>query len=188
MTLDTAVTALHVLSAIFLVGHSFATPHLLSAIRGAPSVAALWPALRFGHDSARASPVAALVLLASGIWLGSGRWDEGWLWLSVVLWVVNTGLAVGVMQRTGERIAALASAAGDGPVPPEIDAVRRSERWTLAAELLVAYDLATLALMYVQPGLVGSLALAAAATIGPFARSALRARSAGGAADVPTAA
>lgn len=176
MSILAAVLVLHVLAAILLAGHSFATPLVLAAIRGAPTNATLRPLLLFARDSARASPIAALVLLGTGIWLGAGRWDEGWLQVSAALWLLNSALAGGVVKATGQRLAALVMPAGDGVVSPEADAVRRSPRWDLAAHAMIANDLALLLLMYVQPGLATSVAVTAGAAAAVLGFRALRTR------------
>jgi hypothetical protein len=77
--------------------------------------------------------------------------------VACALFAVNCALAVGVLQRTGERLAALASAA-HGPIPAEIDALRRSARWCASADVLLANDLAALFLMSAQPGPLGAVA------------------------------
>jgi hypothetical protein len=176
MSLHTAVLFLHVVAAVTLVGHSLGTPLVLAAIRAAPTVAALRPWLRFAHDSARVNPLAALVLLATGIQLGSGRWDEGWLQVACALFVWSTALAVGVVKATGERVAALAAADAEADISPALDTLRRSARWMLAADALVATDLATLFLMVAQPGLLVSVAVVVAANAGALGLRAVRNR------------
>lgn len=176
MNLHGAVLFLHVLAALVLVGHSLGTPLVLAAIRDAPTPPALLAWLRFARDSARVNPFAALVLLASGIQLGSGRWGEGWLQVACALFVVSAALAVGVVKATGERVAALAVAAGEGVVSPAVDELRRSPRWMLAADALIATDLATLFLMVVQPGLLASVALAVGANAAMLGVRAIQSR------------
>lgn len=178
MGLQFLVPFLHVLAAVVLFGHSLATPLVLAAMRDAPTTAALRPWLRFARDSARVNPLAAVVLLATGVRLGAGRWNEGWLQVACVLFVVDCALAIGVVKATGQRLAALAATAGDAGIPPVVDALRRSPRWTRAADLLVANDVAALLLMYAQPGLAGSVVVTAAATAGMLTFRALRDRKA----------
>ena len=180
MSLHTVALFLHVLAALLLVGHSVSTPLVLSSIRDAPTNAALRPWLLFARDSARASPIAALVLLASGIYLGTGRWDEGWLQVSTALWFVNSALAAGVVKATGQKVAALVMPAGDGPIPREADALRRSPRWDLGAHGMIANDLALLLLMYAQPGLLASVAIAGGSVAVVLGFRALRGRRAEG--------
>lgn len=174
--LQTSVPFLHVLSALLLVGHSVATPHVIGAIRGAPTVTALRPWLAFARDTARLNPLAALVLLATGVWLGRGRWDEGWLQVSAALWLVNSALAVRVVGGIGERIGSVLGSAGEPTIPVEVDALRNSARWEAGAWAMVAVDLATLVLMYAQPGLTGSLAVVAGAFAAVLGARALRSR------------
>jgi hypothetical protein len=159
MRLHVAVLFLHVLSAFVLVGHSLGTPFVLAAIRNAPTISALRSWLKFARDSGRVNPIVAFVLLGTGVQLGAGRWDEGWLQVAGALWLVSAALAAGVVRATGERVAALALADSDAIVSPSIDALRRSSGWTLAAHALIATDLATLFLMVAQPGLLVSVAI-----------------------------
>jgi hypothetical protein len=166
MPLHTSVVFLHVLSAIFLVGHSFGTPLVLATIRRAPTTGALRTWLGFARDSSRFNPPVALVLLGTGGWLGTGRWDEGWIGVAAALWVASTVLAVAIVKKVGEQVAALATGPADAPVPPAADALRRSTRWRLGAEGLIGCNLAALALMLFQPGLAGSVAVALGVTAG----------------------
>lgn len=176
MSLQSLVPFLHVLAAVFLFGHALTTPFVIVAIREAPTPSALWPWLRFARDSARLNPLAALLLLATGIWLGSGRWSEGWLQVACALFVVSSALAVGVVKGTGQRLAALAASADDAAISPAVDALRRSPRWTLAASLIIANQVCSLLLMYAQPGLLSSVAVTVAANAGVLALRALRDR------------
>jgi len=176
MSLHVAVLFLHVVAALVLVGHSLGTPLVLAAIRDAPTTAALLPWLRFAHHSARVNPFAAIVLLATGIQLGSGRWDEGWLLVSCALYVVNSALAVGVVKGTGQRVAALALADAGAAVSPALDTLRRSPRWALAADALIATGLATLFLMVAQPGLLASVAVAVGANAAMLGLRAIQGR------------
>lgn len=175
MTLQTGVPLLHVLAALLLVGHGLGTPLLIAAIRGAPTGAALRPWLLFARDGARLNPPAALVLLATGAWLGRGRWDEGWLQVSAALWLVNSALAVRVVGAVGQRIGMLVGTE-DGTIPLEADVLRYSVRWEAAAWAMIAVDLATLVLMYEQPGLAGAIAVVAGAFAAVFGARAVRSR------------
>lgn len=151
------VLFVHVLAAVVLVGHSLFAPFVHAAIRRATSPAALLGWLGLARDSARVNPLAALTLLATGVYLAAGRWSEGWLQVASVLFFVSSALAVGVVKATGERLARLAAASLERGLTDEIEALRHSPRWAIAADLLVANDLAALFLMVAQPGLVGSI-------------------------------
>jgi hypothetical protein len=158
MTVHALVLFAHVVAATVLVGGSLVAPFARHAIRDAPTLGALRPWLSFVRNSTRLHPLAALVLLASGVYLAAGRWSEGWLPVSTALFVVTSLVAVKAVGARGERIAALAASAGEGPIGPDIDALRRSAAWGVAGDVLVANDLAALFLMSVQPGLLASIA------------------------------
>jgi hypothetical protein len=182
MTVHSFVVFVHILAAVVLVGHTLFTPFVQAAVRDAPTLAALRRSLLLARDSGRASPIAALVVLATGLQLASGRWGEGWLPVALGIFVVSSVLAVGVVKATGERLGALAAAAGDGPVTKELESARRSGRWTTAVDALVANDLAMLFLMVVQPGLVASIAVTVGANAALLALRAVRDRRPGAAA------
>jgi hypothetical protein len=167
MTLYALVLFAHVLAAAVLVGSSLSAPALHGAIRRAATVAELRPWTRFARDAARLNPASAVVLLATGIYLASGRWTEGWIQVGLALFVVNSALAVRVVKGTLARLG-LAAASGEGAVTESLDALRRSVALEVATHLLIANDVAALYLMVAQPGLAASLAVtvvAAAAAI-----------------------
>jgi hypothetical protein len=173
------VLFVHVLAAVVLVGHSLFAPFVHAAIRKATSPAALLGWLGLARDSARVNPLAALTLLATGVYLAAGRWSEGWLQVASVLFVVSSALAIGVVKATGERLARLAAASLErGGLTDELEALRHSRRWTAAADALLANDLAALYLMVAQPGLVGSILATVAANAALLAWRALRNRGA----------
>lgn len=157
MTARAVVLFAHVLAAGVLLGSSLLAPLARDAIRGATSLSALRRWLSFSRDSARLNPAAALVLLGTGLYLAAGRWSEGWLPVSTALFVVTSLVAVKGVAARGERLAALATSAGEGPIGPELDALRRSAAWEIAGDVVAANDVAAVFLMCVQPGLPGSV-------------------------------
>jgi len=160
MSSFTIVVFLHILGATALVGHGLSSPLVHAAIRRAPTTEALLPWLVFARDSAKLNPIAALVVLGSGLWLGEGRWGEGWLEVSLLLFVASAVVAMAVVARAGKQLAGLAAASPRGPVPAPLDALRRAAHWNRGADALLANGLATLFLMVNQPGLVVSLLVA----------------------------
>lgn len=70
--------------------------------------------------------------------MGDLRWGEAWLWLSIILWVVSTGLLHGVMLPAERAVAA-----GD------VSAVTKLNRFGPIISIVI---LAVLFLMTVKPG------------------------------------
>jgi hypothetical protein len=182
MTLHAAVLSVHVFAGVLLVGHSLLTPLLLAAIRRAPTPGLLLGSLELARDSGRPAPFAALALLASGLYLSSGMWTEGWILAALVLFPVNSALAMGIVKSTGERLARRAVCAGTGPITGEMEELRNAVRWTVAADVLLANDVAALVLMTAKPGLLGSALLIAGANVALLGFRALRRARAQGAA------
>jgi len=89
---------------------------------------------------------------------------------------MNSALAVGVVKATGQRVAALALADAGAAVSPALDTLRRSPRWALAADALIATGLATLFLMVAQPGLLASVAVAVGANAAMLGLRAIQGR------------
>jgi hypothetical protein len=176
MALQRLVLFVHLLGAVVLLASSLYGPLTRAAIRCADSLAALRSWLGFARDCARANPLAALVVLLTGVYLGRGRWSEGWLVVSLVVFMADTVIAVAVVEATGKRLGKLAATAGEGPVGEAIDRLRSSLAWDLGADALLASDVAVLYLMLQQPGLGASVAAVVLANAAALAYRLLRRR------------
>lgn len=160
---------LHLAAAVILVGGSVFSLHVRRAILEASSVGALRGWLGFARRSSSANPVAALVLLGTGIYLGSrGWWAYPWFYVALAAWLANALLAGHVLKPAGMAMgAAMAGAPDDAPVDGQVDMLRRSHGWRVAGALMLASDMAMLFLMVQKPSLVESLAVVlGAVTIG----------------------
>lgn len=158
----TIVVFIHIAAAVMLLATSIlGEPAVRAAARRATDTRELRAYLAVGHPMSMISPVAAVVLLASGIYLSSlgSFWALGWVQVAVAFWVVNSVLAGAVMKPAMKRVEAEATTAGDGAVGPPLDRVRRSPGWTWSVDLMAANDAAVLYLMTLKPGLAGSLAV-----------------------------
>ena len=156
----TLVVFAHVAAATVLVGGSLlAAPGVRAAVRRARRAQEVSAVLAVGRPLHVVNPVAALLVLATGIYLTSvGHWwDLGWVQVAVALWVLNTVTAGAVVEPAVHRLAAQAAGAADGTVDERLDALRWSRRWTFGVDLLLANDAAVLCLMTVKPGLAGSV-------------------------------
>ncbi len=166
------VLFLHVVSAVALVGHSIGAPLERAAIRQAATLGELKRWMVFAGRSARWNPLVALVLLASGVYLGTvGWWTQPWFLVALGAWFASSFIAGFLVKRTAGLTMEAAMKAGEGSVPPHVDALRRSAAWTFGAQSLLANDLAMLYIMMNKPGLVGSLAAVAVANIACLAPS-----------------
>lgn len=178
MLLYTLVVFAHVAAASVLVGGSLlAAPGVRAAVRRTRSANEVSAFLAVGRPLQVINPTAALLVLATGIYLTSvGHWwDLGWIQVALVLWAVNSVTARVVVEPAIHRLAEQAAGAADGPVDERLDALRWSRRWSFGMDLLLANDAAVLFLMTVKPGLTGSvLAVAAANGLALAAGAALR--------------
>lgn len=175
MSIHTSVLFLHILAGAVLLGTSLLDVLLRGQLRGARDMASLERLTALLQRAARVSPAAPLVLLITGSYLASaGFWSAPWVWAAVVLFVVSSALAVGVVGREAGRLNAVAASAGQEPVTAEADLLRWSPRWEIAANVLLANDLVALFLMTNKPGLLGSIALPVLAALGAAAACRMR--------------
>lgn len=160
LSIYTLVLFAHLMSAIVLMGSGLVAPLAHRFVREARTLADLRRWLDFGRRSSKWNPIAALVLLGSGIYLGSiGWWAQPWFYVAIGAWVLNAALAGGVVGRTASVLDQAAARAGDGPVPPSVDALRRSRGWEAAHGAMLGSDVAILYVMMAKPGLTGSVGL-----------------------------
>lgn len=151
------VLFVHVVAAVALVGHSLGSPITRAALREVDTVGDVRRIVAFERRVSRWNPAIALVLLGSGLYLGSaGWWTQGWFYLSVAGWVVNAFLAGRVVGPWAEALMSAAAAAGEGRVPAGVDALRRSRRLAVAAQVMLANDIALLFIMMNKPSLLAS--------------------------------
>ncbi len=152
LSLYAIVLLAHITAGFYLVGGAFFAPRIRQAIVAAPSVDALRTWLGFARAATAANPPVALVLLATGVYLGSaGWWSTGWFYVALAAWIVNCALAIGVIGRTAAALGQAAAAAPHGPVGANLDTLRRSRAWDLAEQVMRANDLGMLYVMYMKP-------------------------------------
>ncbi|MCC7383370.1 MAG: DUF2269 family protein [Deltaproteobacteria bacterium] len=177
----------HVLAGVVLLGGSIFAPLTRAAIRRAETLGALRSWLDFARRSARANPVAAMLLLGTGLYLGSaGWWSAPWFAAASVLFVINSAFAARVVAAESMRLGRAAAVLPDGAVPDHLDRLRWSLRWDTAADVLVACDVATLFLMTNKPTGAVTLATAALAISAVAGRRWLRRRGDRGPATEPS--
>lgn len=150
----TAILMVHIAAAFLLVGRSLAVPTIAGGIERAESPAALRLLLSLLHQVSRFNPIAALVLLASGLYLGTaGFWRTGWFWVAVTLWVVNAAVVNAVVKPHLTQFK-------DAPWGAETEALLQARGWKGGIYTMLANDLATLFLMFATPSLPVAVAVA----------------------------
>ena len=155
-----AVLFVHVFAAITLVGSTLLSPSIGSALRHATSVSEVRGIMSVVLRASKSKPLVALLLLGSGVYLGSaGWWAQPWFYVGVAAWVTNAVLGGAVVHRVAEALAAAAAQAPDGPVGDEVDRLRRSASWNLATAVMIANDIAIVYVMFTKPELPGAVAL-----------------------------
>jgi hypothetical protein len=161
------VVFVHIAAAVLLLGTSIlGEPAVRAAARRATEPHDLRAFLAIGRPMAVLSPLAAVLLLASGVYLASIAhfWTLGWIQVATAFWIVNCVVAVAVVKPAIGRVAAEATSATTS-IGPDLDRLRWSRAWTWGVDLLAANDAAVLYLMTAKPGLGGSLAIVILANI-----------------------
>jgi hypothetical protein len=163
MSWYTLVVFVHIAAAVALMaGSVVGSPAVRSAVGRAGTIQELRAYLSLGRPLLVLEPAAALLVLASGIYLTPlWGWSLGWIQVAIGLWVVNGVVAAGLVHPAHKRIAQAAAGAGDQQVDPRLHALRSSPRWLIGGGVLMANDAAVLFLMVAKPGLALSLATAA---------------------------
>jgi uncharacterized membrane protein len=147
----------HIAAGTLLVGGSFFAPHVRRAIRSASTVEELRAWLDLARRASRTTPLIAMTVLATGVYLGSaGWWTQSWFFLSLAVWLVNSLLAVLVVQRAATTLARAAGQTGGGPVNDELERLRSAPDWDRAEEIMRACDLAMIYIMVLKPSLIES--------------------------------
>jgi len=167
MGLYEVMVFVHVAAAVTLLsGSVVASPAVRGSVRRAGTTQEMRAYLAIGGPLLILEPTSALVVLASGIYLTSvaNFWAQGWVQAAIAFWIVNAVVAGGGVKPVIGHVVAAAATAIDGPVDQHLDTFRRSSRWSVGGDVLMANDIAMLYVMTMKPDLAGSL-LAVAGTI-----------------------
>jgi hypothetical protein len=160
MDLYELIVFVHVAAAVALLsGSVVASPGVRAAVRRAQTTQDIRAHLAIGRPLLVLEPASALVVLASGVYLTNvaNFWTQGWVQVSIAFWIANAVVAGAMVKPAIGRVAAEAARAPDGPVGHDLDALRRSPRWSLGGDLLMATDAAMLYVMTMKPELAGAL-------------------------------
>ena len=167
MGLYEVMVFVHVAAAVTLLsGSVVASPAVRGSVRRAGTTQEMRAYLAIGGPLLILEPTSALVVLASGIYLTSvaNFWAQGWVQAAIAFWIVNAVVAGVVVKPVIGYVVAAAATATDGPFDRHLDTFRRSSRWSVGGDVLMANDIAMLYVMTMKPDLAGSL-LAVAGTI-----------------------
>jgi uncharacterized membrane protein len=185
MNLYEALTLVHIVAAVVLLGGSLlGSPAVRAAVRRARTTAEMRAYFAIGRPLPSLEPAAAIVVLATGIYLTTvaNFWAIGWVQVSLALWLFNTVLELGFVKPAMTRVEEALAASPEGPVTAELDTLRRSPRWSHAGDGVPSNDFSILCLMVVQPASIAtSIAVAVAVNLAVIAfRFTWRAASGGG--------
>lgn len=159
MDLYNVALFVHVLGAIVLVGMGFFMPILMGALQRTPTVTGVREWAKVLHAVAKLGNPAAVLTLLTGLFMTWQEWSfaEGWIIVSLVLFVIAGGIAGGVLDPELKKLQTAAAEAPDGPVTKDLRDMAKVPRIHTFESLLFGVDLAIVFLMTNKPGLVGAL-------------------------------
>jgi uncharacterized membrane protein len=109
---------------------------------------------------------AMLLILAGGLYMvarGGISWTSGWIDVALVIFLVMAVLGPTVEAGHAKRLLAAAAKEPDGPLPEDLDRLRREPTVVYVSLFGSSQIIAFLYLMTAKPGLVGSLVACAVA-------------------------
>jgi hypothetical protein len=165
MNLYLLILFVHVAAAVALLsGSVIGSPAVRGAVRRARSTDDVRTIVAVGRPLLLLEPVAALLVLGSGLYLTSALrfWALGWVQVALAAWLVNAVVAGALVKPAIGRVATGAATTA-GAVGEGLHALRWSPRWSAGGDLLLANDVAILFLMVAKPGLGASLLTVAGA-------------------------
>jgi len=159
MTLYPSMVFVHVVAASIIVASSLVGLIARAVMSTARDLQSLGSALGIATRLERVAPFAGLVTLGTGIYLGMQGWQQAaWFWGALSVFLLNVVLAAAVVGAAARRLQVAIAAAGSGPITIEVDALRSARAPAVAANLMLAGDVATLFLMTNKPAFTTTLA------------------------------
>ncbi len=163
MTLYGAALFIHIMGAIVLVGMGFFTPIVMRGLARTPTTQGLreWAAAM--QKITRLGNPAAVFVLVTGLYMAWREFSftDGWIAVSLVLFVVLGAMAGGVLDPFLKNLVAAADAAPDGPVTDDLRAMIAAPKMHNFEAVLFGFDLAIVFMMTNKPGIGGALAATA---------------------------
>lgn len=152
----------HIAAAVALLsGSVVASPAVRAAVRRAHTTQEIRAYLVIGRPLLVLEPVAAVVILVTGVYLTSvaNFWSLAWVQVPLVAWLVNAAVAGAIVKPAMNRVTAAVAASPEGEVGQHLDALRWSDRWSIGGDVLLANDAAALYVMTMKPELIVALAI-----------------------------
>lgn len=167
MELYNVMLFLHIGAAIGLIGVTLMGYPVSSFAHRAGTVSALRPLVGLLSVIGRTAPIMAVLTLLPALYLAfSGDWwGDGWVMVSLVLFVVAGGIAGAVIDPRVKALAAATAEAPEGAVPTQLRALLGDRVMHIGERVLTSVDVAILFLMTNKPGYSGALALAIVAVV-----------------------
>lgn len=159
MDLYHGVLFFHIMGAVILVSMGFIMPVMSGALHRTPTVAGMREWVTAMQKYTRLGPPAAVIVLLSGLYMAfdAFSFSDGWIVVSLVLFVMAGGIAGGVLEPHLKKLLAAAETAPDGPVPAELRTMASDPRAENFESLMLGFDLAIVFMMTNKPGWVGAL-------------------------------
>ena len=154
----------HIVAAVVLVSFGFVMPMLTAGLRRTRTVESLQTWLAIMSRYSKTGPIAAVLVLLTGLYMTFDNFSfrEGWIVVSLVLFVAAGAIAGGVLDKHLTRVLEEAQATPDGPVPAGLLADATSPRISNFESVMGGLDIAIIFMMTNKPGWVGALVAAAA--------------------------
>lgn len=164
MDLYHVVLFIHVVTAIVVVGGSFAMDFAGTRAKRARSVDSLTSWLEALTIGSKAVAVSAGITFLAGLYLAfeGDWWGQGWMVVSLVLFLMAGALAGLVMDKGVARMLETTRTFPEGPMTPELGRQLVQPAMALAGPAMVGTDLAIVFLMTNKPaGYAAALTVAA---------------------------
>lgn len=176
MELFNVVLFVHIAGAAVILSYGFVMPLLGRRLANTTSVASMREWADAIHKYGKMGPPAAVTVLLSGIYmtLNAYSFSQGWITVSLVLFVVAGGIAGAILDPHIAKVLEQAEKTPDGPVPPELRAMATDPKSANFESVMLGFDVAILFMMTNKPGWIGALI---ATAVGLLIAGALIARS-----------
>jgi uncharacterized membrane protein len=159
MSLYRVALFVHIIGAVVLVGTGFIAPLVLGGAGRAGTVASFRDWIGVMQKISKSAGISALLVFLSGLYMGltESLFSQAWLVVSLVLFVINGGLASGVLDKWLGRLQEQAAGVAGGPVTPELRTALHEPRLQVVEKLMLGNDFVIVFLMTNKPGLTGAL-------------------------------
>lgn len=149
----------HIAGAVVLLSYGFVMPLLGRRIAKTATVTSLREWLEGLHRYSQMGMPAALLVLLSGVYMTLNEYSfrQGWVTVSLVLFVLAGAIAGGVLDKHFAKVIEVAENTPEGPVPAELRALATDRKVWNFESLSFGFDIAILFMMTNKPGWVGSL-------------------------------